>query len=334
IAPVAIIDRQLPFEYTIACRSTDLMVSARDAPSTTASIGMTSPINYGNKNGMEEGNIGTCSTPIGTTAPNTGPTSYAKLVTGEPIKKSVNFHTLFTPAGNGVDLVVPVESIRAVSERNTWGKYGLVKSMLNSSTRIFSVQFSSMDGLDAMLENGPWSSYARALIEIRADVELKDNIVVAMPKLEECPKTIDVGVAKNLKKPSQAPRGVPVGPNVGFKPPKQVYRAVSKKPNANTSGNKKKDVEPKKEVSNSNSFDVLNSVENDMDLGSNWGTSNLASKDANPISLVDDEGKPLKKVDYPVDHDNENEIASVDNNMTCFLASERVGFDTNSLLEQ
>ncbi|GKF00477.1 hypothetical protein Tco_0023827, partial [Tanacetum coccineum] len=40
--------------------------------------------------------------------------------------------------------------------RNTWGKYGLVKSMLNSSTGIFSFQFSSMKGLDAMLENGPW----------------------------------------------------------------------------------------------------------------------------------------------------------------------------------
>ncbi|GKC26216.1 hypothetical protein Tco_1033510, partial [Tanacetum coccineum] len=76
--------------------------------------------------------------------------------------------------GNRVDVVVPVESIRAISERfantaygfflgkrvaypvvanyviNTWGKYELVKSMLNSSTEIFSFQFSSMEGLDAM----------------------------------------------------------------------------------------------------------------------------------------------------------------------------------------
>nr|GEU57519.1 zinc knuckle CX2CX4HX4C [Tanacetum cinerariifolium] len=64
--------------------------------------------------------------------------------------------------------------------RNTWGKYGLVKSVINSSTEILSFQFSSMEGLDAMLENGP--CYARALIEIQADIELKDNIVVAMPK--------------------------------------------------------------------------------------------------------------------------------------------------------
>ncbi|GJR03218.1 retrovirus-related pol polyprotein from transposon TNT 1-94 [Tanacetum coccineum] len=67
--------------------------------------------------------------------------------------------------------------------RNTWGKYGLIKSMLNSSTGIFSFQFSSMEGLVMMLENDPWSSFVRALIEVRVDVELKDNIVVDMPKL-------------------------------------------------------------------------------------------------------------------------------------------------------
>ncbi|GJY05453.1 hypothetical protein Tco_0371393 [Tanacetum coccineum] len=77
------------------------------------------------------------------------------------------------------DVVVPVEFIRAISERfanttygfflgkrvaypvvanyvrNTWDKYGLVKSMLNSSIEIFSFQFSSIDGLDAVVENGP-----------------------------------------------------------------------------------------------------------------------------------------------------------------------------------
>ncbi|GJV54225.1 hypothetical protein Tco_1449966 [Tanacetum coccineum] len=44
-----------------------------------------------------------------------GLTSYAKLVTGEPSRKRVNFLTLITLAGNGVDVVVPVESIRAIS---------------------------------------------------------------------------------------------------------------------------------------------------------------------------------------------------------------------------
>ncbi|GKC57359.1 hypothetical protein Tco_1084957 [Tanacetum coccineum] len=221
-------------------------------------------------------------------------TSYAK-VTGEPSKKSMNFHTLITQARNEVDVVVPTESIRAIDERfantaygfflgkhvaypvvvnyvrNTWGKYGVVKSMLNSSTGLFSFQFNFMDGLDAMLKNEDvgnvlvwvklhgvpvtafsedglsaiatklgtllmlysytsdmcmqsWgrSSYARAMIELWADVELKDTI------MDECPKNIGSYMAKNLKNPSQDPKGVPVGPKVGFKPVKQVYRPVSK----------------------------------------------------------------------------------------------------------
>ncbi|GKF08575.1 hypothetical protein Tco_0042799, partial [Tanacetum coccineum] len=87
--------------------------------------------------------------------------SYANI-TSAPSRKALNFRNLFTQGGNGVDVVVPVESIRTISERfantayglflgkrvaypvvanyvmNTWGKYGRVKSMLNSSTRIFS----------------------------------------------------------------------------------------------------------------------------------------------------------------------------------------------------
>ncbi|GKD85254.1 hypothetical protein Tco_1356408 [Tanacetum coccineum] len=162
------------------------------------------------------------------------------------------------------------------------------------------------------------------MIELWADVELKDTIVVAMPKLagrgsirEECPKNIGSGEAKNLKNPSQAPRGVP--------------------------------------------------VKNDLYLGTNDGTSNLASKEANPnrslfwnmetsstsithivdkirkpenliidgkVTLVDDEGKPWKRVDHLGDHDIKDKVESVDNDMARFLVSERVGFGTNSWMEQ
>ncbi|GKC63008.1 high affinity nitrate transporter 2.6-like protein [Tanacetum coccineum] len=149
---------------------------------------------------------------------------------------------------------------------------------------------------------GGRSSYARALIEVRADVELKDNIVVAMPKLvgdgfytcnvrveyewkppkcasckvfghvhDGCPKNIDSGMVKNMKKPSQTPRGIPVGHKIGFKPVKQAYIHVSNKNSANSSGNKKIDVELTIEVSNTNPFDVLNLVKNDVDLGTNGG---------------------------------------------------------------
>ncbi|GKD38694.1 hypothetical protein Tco_1258901, partial [Tanacetum coccineum] len=57
-----------------------------------------------------------------------------------------------------------------------------------------------------------------------ADVELKDTIVVDVPKL------IDV-----LKNPRHAFRGVQVGPKVRFRPNKQVYQPVAKKNGANTS---------------------------------------------------------------------------------------------------
>ncbi|GJT40071.1 hypothetical protein Tco_0939936 [Tanacetum coccineum] len=45
-------------------------------------------------------------------------------------------------------------------------------------------------------------------------------------------------------------------------------------------------------------------------------------------------GKPLTRVDSLDDHDSEDEVASVDNDMTNFLASKDVGYGTNSLLEQ
>ncbi|GKB01352.1 cytokinin dehydrogenase 3-like protein [Tanacetum coccineum] len=348
----------------------------------------------------------TLTMPVTTTAGNApGKSTYANI-TGKPSRNKVNVRTLFTPGGNGIDVVVLVDSIRAISERfantaygfflgknvaypvvanyvrNTWGKYGLVRSMFSSSTRLFSFQFSFMDGLDAMLENGPsfirnnplilkkwhpdenllkedvstvpvwvklhgvpvtafsedglsaiatklgtplmldsyttdmcmqyWDrlSYAKVMVELKANVELKDNIVVVMPKItrashytcnvrieyewkpprcssykvfghvhEECTKNTGVGEKKTVKKPSQNPRGVPVGPKIGFKSQKE-YRPVTKKPNASSSGNKKKGVEPTIQVSNSNPFDVLNSVNNDGEFGTNGGTNNLVNNEA------------------------------------------------------
>ncbi|GJY53315.1 retrotransposon protein, putative, ty1-copia subclass [Tanacetum coccineum] len=193
-----------------------------------------------------------------TTAGNTaGKSSYAN-VTGKPSETKVNFHTLFTPGSNGIDVVVLVESIRAISKRFANTAYGfflgkrvayLVVSNYVRNT------WGSMDGLDSMLKNGMWlicnnplilkkwhpdenllkedvstvpvwvkldgvpvtvfskdelsaiatkhgtplmldsytsdmcmqswgrSSYVRAMIELRTDVDLKDNIMAAMLKI-------------------------------------------------------------------------------------------------------------------------------------------------------
>ncbi|GJZ56092.1 hypothetical protein Tco_0611285 [Tanacetum coccineum] len=99
----------------------------------------------------------------------------------------------------------------------------------------------------------------------------------------------------------------------------------------------------------------------------NGGSSNLASKNANSsgssfwnvgssslsttpivekidkiekliidgqVTLVDDDGKPVEKVDYLGDHDGEDDVASTANDMENFMASEKVGYGDNSLLEQ
>nr|GEV05083.1 hypothetical protein [Tanacetum cinerariifolium] len=58
------------------------------------------------------------------------------------------------------------------------------------------------------------SSYSRAMIELRADVKLRDNIVVAMPKIIGKGFYTCAGETMNLKKPSQTLRGVSVGPEI------------------------------------------------------------------------------------------------------------------------
>nr|GFB76909.1 hypothetical protein [Tanacetum cinerariifolium] len=52
------------------------------------------------------------------------------------------------------------------------------------------------------------------------------------------------------------------------------------------------------------------------------------------LTLVNAEGKPLEKIDYLGDHDSEDKVEPVDNEVENFLASKRVGYGTNSLLEQ
>ncbi|GKF87152.1 hypothetical protein Tco_0258029, partial [Tanacetum coccineum] len=128
-----------------------------------------------------------------------------------------------------------------------------------------------------------------------------------------------------MKKPCQTSQCILIGPKVRFKPHKE-YRPVPKKPNTSSSSNKKNSVEPTIKVSNSNPFDVLNSVGNDVELGTNrglqiWKFEDLFSN--GKAILVDNDGNPLKKVELPGDYDSEDEVASVDNDMARSLALEK-----------
>ncbi|GJR74639.1 putative reverse transcriptase domain-containing protein [Tanacetum coccineum] len=145
--------------------------------------------------------------------------SFATLLKGHTSKQSVKLHTLITLTGNGADVAISLESIRAVSKqfaniaygfflgkrmaypvvsnyvRNTLSKYGLVKSMFNSANELFFFQFSSMHGLDAMLENGLLFIRNNPLIlkKWNPDVNLLkedvDNVLVWV-KLHGVPMTV------------------------------------------------------------------------------------------------------------------------------------------------
>ncbi|GJY24275.1 hypothetical protein Tco_0397933 [Tanacetum coccineum] len=164
--------------------------------------------------------------------------------------------------------------------------------------------------LIAMLENGPWFirnnplilkkwdpyvnlfkkmlgrlSYARAMMELRANIELKETIVVAMPKFVgegfymcTIPGSSMSGNLLSVRVARQATRGVMIGPKVSFKSTKQIYKPISNKNGTSTSGKKKQAEVSRQEVINSNPFDALNSVENDDELGMNRGISKSAGK--------------------------------------------------------
>ncbi|GJZ40792.1 hypothetical protein Tco_0587678 [Tanacetum coccineum] len=305
-----------------------------------------------------EENVGQSST--GLTASESGPdVSFASLLKGDSkVERYANSAYGFF-LGKRVAYPVVANYVK-----NAWGKYGLDVNLMKEDVVNVSVWVKlhgipiaafTEDGLsviamnigiplmlesyrsDMCIQSWGRSSYARALIEIRADVEFKDTIVMAMLKLTGR-GFIRLGMAKNLKKPSQASRGVPVRMKVGSKPAKE-YRPIAKKPTDNTSDIKKKGVKYQ------------------------WGASNLASNRANSsgtsfwnvetstpivdkigklekliiegkVTLVDDDGIPLKKVDYPGDHDSDDEVCLVDNDMTRSMATETVGFGTKSLPEQ
>nr|GEV22112.1 reverse transcriptase domain-containing protein [Tanacetum cinerariifolium] len=156
-----------------------------------------------------------------------------------------------------------------------------------------------------------------ALIDIRVDRELKDEMIIAIPNVED---DEDVLYTVRVKHTS---RGTNTGSKFQYKHKKQVYQAVSKKNSASLSGTKKNSELPRHETNSANPLDALNMTENDDELGSNEGSSNSCKKaihevvgstssspsttplvakinqlesqvlDGKPV-LVGDDGKPLK----------------------------------------
>ncbi|GJY25818.1 RNA-directed DNA polymerase, eukaryota, reverse transcriptase zinc-binding domain protein [Tanacetum coccineum] len=63
--------------------------------------------------------------------------------------------------------------------KNTWAKFGLKRIQLQEEFFLF--QFDTKEGMESVMENGPWSTYARILIKISAKKELLESMVIAIP---------------------------------------------------------------------------------------------------------------------------------------------------------
>ncbi|GJZ48406.1 hypothetical protein Tco_0602238 [Tanacetum coccineum] len=163
------------------------------------------------------------------------------------------------------------------------------------------------------------------MIELRADMELKDNIDVAMPKItregyytcnirveyewkplrcacckvfghvqEVCPKNIGSGETKNLQKTSQTPK---VGYQCG------TSNLASQEDNSNGSSFWEVDSSSPSTTPITEKTDKIEKLIID-----------------GKVTLVDDEGKPLEKVASSCDYDSEDEVESAVNDMANFLA--------------
>nr|GEZ82553.1 hypothetical protein [Tanacetum cinerariifolium] len=224
--------------------------------------------------------FGQCSAPISSiVAPNKGIVPVTKA-------SAVPINVTDSPTTSYVKLVTSEPSRKYTGNVSVWVKlHGVLMTKFNEdglsaiATKLGNFLMLDSYTSDMCIQSRGRSNFTRAMIELWAVVELKDTIVVAMPKLvgegfymciicveyeckaprcscykvfdhvlDKCPMNIGFNVAKNLKNPIQVARGVPVGLKVGFKAVKQVYRPVSDKNIGNTSGKKKQYAVSRKEV--------------------------------------------------------------------------------------
>ncbi|GJS18526.1 ribonuclease H-like domain, reverse transcriptase, RNA-dependent DNA polymerase [Tanacetum coccineum] len=91
---------------------------------------------------------------------------------------------------------------------------------------------------------------------------------------------------------------------------------------ASASGKKKQSGLSRQEVSNSNPFDALNTIENNDDPGTNGEDSKLAEKGGQFITRTHPTNFGLlKKFDYPVNTDSDSEVVEMFNETAGFMAS-------------
>nr|GEX05636.1 hypothetical protein [Tanacetum cinerariifolium] len=233
---------------------------------------------------------------------------------------------------NGNNGKTSKDATKDVGERDNDTMLKMMKIMTCYDNEVFDLtkeQLAFRDAFDINLQGfgliDPFLGIVHPLVVVfrmvRADVKLKYNIVVVISKLVG-DESIRVLFVLSMSENLSDVRIVRWDLNRSNK----SLDMFLKRRMSTLVIIKKKYTEPTIDVSNLNPFYVLNSVENDVDLGTNGGISNMASKKANSsgssfwnvessststisivdkidkikrlivdgnVTLVDDEGKPL-----------------------------------------
>ncbi|GKB88864.1 Myb domain protein 4r1 [Tanacetum coccineum] len=185
-----------------------------------------------------------------------------------------------TVSGNEAEVVVLLESIRAIRERFV-------------NTGLFFFQFSFMDGLNSMLENEDVGN-------VPVWVKLHDVPATAFCEDELSAIAIKLGTPLML----------------------DSYTSDMCIQSWGRSSYARALIEIQADVDSTSTTPIVekfNKIERLIIDGK--------------VTLMDDEGKPLKKVNSSGDYDSEDEVESVDNEMESFFATKNVGYGTDSLLE-
>nr|GEY66191.1 hypothetical protein [Tanacetum cinerariifolium] len=259
---------------------------------------------------------------------------------GRGIKeKSLNRISLNTSLGIGVS----TKSKDTINEDTLASAASTVKDGVTPSVVDMTVEMENLSSLEDTTGLGSFPKLSMPVNTTACNTpDLKDNIVMAMPTItREGHYICNVYVEYEWKPPRCASCKV-FGhihkdslKNIGA-----IEKKTVKKPSQTSRSVLEKGVEPTIEVSYSNPFEVLNLVDNDEELGTNEGNTNLVNNGAtlsgSSFINVDNSStasNPLKKIEFLGDYDSEDEVASVDNDMARSMASKRVDFGTQSFLE-
>ncbi|GJU70299.1 U5 small nuclear ribonucleoprotein helicase [Tanacetum coccineum] len=174
-----------------------------------------------------------------------------------------------------------------------------------------------LDSYTAAMCTDSWgrASYAREMIKLIADVELRDTIAVVVPKFrDDYPNKIVSDISKNSNMSSQPARGPPVGlkPKSTF-----VYRPVSTKKAVKANGNSKIQTANKATTLILNSFDTLSTLVDEEDGEGNQTSSTNATPVVTNKALA---SKPITSMGDQLVKSDEDEVEFPDDRTSRYMA--------------